>query len=207
MTGTGSYITERRTTMIKPGGRAYEWAAAKGVCPEAPEALEWLAAQGPISLNEAWMRCPNVDWLIWTLAHVCPISAEAHSRNARLFACDCVERALLYGQEAGLKPSKHTWQMIKMARQFAVGLATEEDLIAAWTAAWTAVKSAWSVRDPSRNIIWNTAWPVRDTVWAAGAAARDAVWAAQDTAGVVAKAAEQRWQAKRLREYFKPMGE
>ena len=99
-------------------------------------------------------------------------------RTARLFAADCAEHVLHLIPD---EQSRLTCEVaIYVARCYADGEATEEELAAAGAAAWAAAGAA--------------AWA------AAGAAAWDAAWdAAGDDA---ARAAETRWQADRLAEYL-----
>jgi hypothetical protein len=89
-------------------------------------------------------------------------------RAARLFACDCADRVVrLTG------PDERSAAAIAMARRFADGEATDEELAAAWAAA--------------RDAAWAAAW----------AAARDAAW---DAARDAARDAERSWQNARLLE-------
>ena len=93
----------------------------------------------------------------------------------RLFACDCAERALpIY--ERDYPKDKRPREAIRVARMFAQGKATNDELAAAWAAAGAA---AWAAAGAA-------AWA------AARAAAWDAAWAA-----------EHKWQAKRLMQYLK----
>ena len=98
-----------------------------------------------------------------------------NAQSARLFACDCAERALNRERERGGEPDPRSWESITVARRFARGEATQEELAAAWDAAWTA---AW---DAARAAAWTAAW----------AAARDAAWAT-----------ERQWQTERLHWYL-----
>ena len=82
-------------------------------------------------------------------------------RAARLFACDCAERALTRERDIGREPDKRSWNAIATARRFADGEATKDELAAARAAAWAAARAAAGV----------AAWAAaRD---AAGDAARD----------------------------------
>jgi hypothetical protein len=95
-----------------------------------------------------------------------------NDRTARLFACDCAERALTKYVE---NPDPRSLNAIKVARQYANGAATDEQLAAAWDAAWDAAVAAG---------------------WAA------AVAAAGEAARAAAGEAERKWQTKRLFEYL-----
>ncbi len=88
-------------------------------------------------------------------------------RELRLFACDCAER----DQPNNKRPRK----AIEVARRFANGQATQEELTAAWDAA----------RDAARDAAWDAAWN------AARNAVRDAAWDA-----------EAKWQRGHFEEMF-----
>ncbi len=124
------------------------------------------------------------------------------SRELRLFACDCAERVLpLFERErpGDTRPR----EAIALARRFAKGEASQEDLAAAGAAAWDA---AWAAAGAAaRAAAWGAAWD------AAGAAAWDAAWAAAwgaawgaagaaawDAAWDAAWGAERAWQEQEL---------
>jgi hypothetical protein len=114
-------------------------------------------------------------------------------RTLRLFACDCAERALTHATT----PDPRSVNAIAVARKFAYGEATQEELAAAGDAAWAA---AW---DAAGDAAWAAAWAAAgDAAWdAAGDAAWAAAWAAAgDAAGDAARAAEKSWQTSRLME-------
>ena len=103
-----------------------------------------------------------------------------NDRTTRLFAIDCAQRALNREKRAGRTPDKRSYEALRVARLYANGKATADDLAAA-------------ARDAARAA---AAWD------AAGAAARDAAGAAAwDAAWDAARDAERHWQRKRLMEY------
>ena len=103
-----------------------------------------------------------------------------NERTARLFACDCAERVLpIFEKE--YPDNKRPRNAIEVARKFANGDATQEELAAARAAAWAAGGAAGGA----------AAWTAARA--AAGAAAG---YAARDAAG----AAEQKWQNEKLME-------
>jgi hypothetical protein len=111
-------------------------------------------------------------------------------RTARLFACDCAEHVLpIYERRAGDATVLRT--SIAVARRFAIGEATRDELAAAWdaagAAAWAAAgDAAWdAARDAARAAAW--------------AAAGDAAW---DAAGAAARAAERAWQTAQILWYL-----
>ena len=100
---------------------------------------------------------------------------EWNERTARLFAADCAEDVVHLIPEAVRGPFVSA---IDVARRFAEGEASRDELSAAEAAAEAAAGAA--ARDAARAAAWD----------AAGAAARDAAWAAAwDAAGVAARAA------------------
>ena len=104
-----------------------------------------------------------------------------NERTARLFAADCAEHILhIYEKNNKNKAPAHA---IKTARDYANGLITLDDLMAAGAAAWDA---AWAA---ARAAAWDAA---RAAAWAA---ARGAAWAA-------AGDAEHQWQTDRLFQYL-----
>ena len=111
--------------------------------------------------------------------------------NARLFACDCAAHVLpIYEKEC--PDDKRPRECIEVARKFAHGKATREEMTAARDAAWAAARAA--ARDAARAAAWDAA---RD-------AARDAAWAAARAAAwVAAWDAEKKYQARRLMKLLK----
>jgi hypothetical protein len=131
-----------------------------------------------------------------------------HEKTAALFACDCAEHVLpIY--EAKFPDDKWSREAIEVARRYANGKATQEELKkardaawtardaarAAWDATWGAARAAWTARDAAR-IAGDAAWTARD----AARAAKDAAW----DAARVAWDAECKWQTKRLMQYLYP---
>ena len=111
-------------------------------------------------------------------------------RSARHLACDCAARVL------HLTTDPRPADAIRIARRFAEGMATGEELAAAQDAAWAAWAAAWDARAAA----W-AAWAAARA--AAGAAARAAAGTAARAAGAAAGAAERRWQADRLMQYLR----
>jgi len=99
-------------------------------------------------------------------------------RSARLFACDCADRALALLE----KPDPRSVEAVAVARRFAVGDATGKELDAARAAAEDAARAA---------------------AYAARAAARAAAWAAGAAARAAAWDAEREWQTGRLMQYLR----
>ncbi len=122
-------------------------------------------------------------------------------RTARLYACDCVEHVLPIFERA-YPDDPRPREAIATARRYAVGEATQQELIAAAEAAqsagihaaWMLTDAAWAAaRAAARAAAWDAAW---DAAWAA---ARAIAWAAAgDAARAAERDAESRWQAHHL---------
>jgi len=113
-------------------------------------------------------------------------------RALRLFACREAELALNRVQRRGGAVDPRSREAIRVARRYANGMASDEELDAARAAADAARAAADAARAAAR-----------DAARAAEAAARDAAWAAADAAlaaaWVAAWDATRRAQVKRLR--------
>ena len=111
------------------------------LCQEA-DLLRWL---GP-AIFEAEYRgdCVNADNKITVReARLLRKIESWNERTARLFACDCAERVLhLY--EARYPDDDRPREAIRVARAFANGAATEDELAAARDAARAAWDAAWA---------------------------------------------------------------
>jgi hypothetical protein len=107
------------------------------------------------------------------VTRTCRLTRECtgwNERTARLFACDCAEHVLsLY--EAKYPDDDRPRKAIEVARRYAEGTATREELAAA--------------RDAAREAAWAAAGAAREAAWAA----RDAAEAAREAAGDAARAA------------------
>lgn len=64
------------------------------------------------------------------------------------FACWCAEQALNAERAAGREPHKHSWNAIAVKRSWLGGVATDQELSAAESVAWSA---AWSVTRDAQN--------------------------------------------------------
>ena len=93
------------------------------------------------------------------------------------FACRCAEQALALVEA----PDPRSVAAIATKRAWLRGEATDDELAAAWDAAWAAAQdAAWAAWDAARAAAFAAAW---DAAWdaagdAAWAAAWDAAWAA-----------------------------
>ena len=119
-------------------------------------------------------------------------------KSARLFAADCAEHVLPIFEKYHPKDTCPR-DAIAVARRFANGEATRDELDAAWAAARAAARDAArdaagaAARDAACAAGWAAAWAAAGA--AAGAAARAAAWAA-------GWAAEIEWQAQRFAFYL-----
>jgi hypothetical protein len=70
------------------------------------------------------------------------IPREISERECRLFAADVAERLLLAERAAGREPLEASWKAVEVARAYAVGKATDEELRAVARAAVEAARAA-----------------------------------------------------------------
>jgi len=102
--------------------------------------LGWLSAE----LYEVEVRGDRVDEDNKSVVREACLAKRCEwwtERTARLFACDCAEHVLPLCEKAApgdMRPRR----AIEVARLFADGKATREELAAAWSAAWSAAGSA-----------------------------------------------------------------
>jgi len=117
-----------------------------GACPE--YTADQLAALYPVPRNAAevltltdgpWAEVSAQDRL-WTVFHEGVLS----DRILRLSACDCAERALTREREVGREPHPDLWAAVAVARAFALGKATAQDMKAASAAARAAAHTAFA---------------------------------------------------------------
>jgi hypothetical protein len=130
--------------------------------------------------------------------------------NARLFACDCAAHVLKIF-EKNCPNDKRPRECIAVARKFAHGKATQEEMAAATHAA-DAASAAAAARAAAWDAAWGAAWAAAgaaasaaawDAAWGAASAA-DAAWAAAwDAASAAAWGAEKKWQMERLLQYIR----
>ena len=145
------------------------------------KAQAWLADGQYPSLEAAWQVCERGDWMLWLLQGTNALDAATW----RHLAVDFAE------QVRHLMTDERSRAALDVARRFADGQATREELAAAWAAARAAARdaageAAWeaaraAARDAARAAAWAAAW---DAAWAAAWAAAEA--AARDVARDVA---------------------
>ena len=123
---------------------------------------------------------------------------EWDERTARLFACDCAEH-VLYLYERDYPDDNRPRHAIEVARRYANGEATVQELTAAWAAAAGAARAAAGDAAGAARAARDAA---GDAAWAAAGDAAGAARAARDAAGDAAWAAEREWQAAKLAEYL-----
>jgi len=145
------------------------------------EAREWAKTQK--NLVEAWQNCKRSDWMIWLIGRS---TVDRNDPKLRLMACDFAEAVLHLVPAGETRPA----EAIRVARLFAAGQASREDMAAARDAAGDAAgAAAWAAWAAARD--------------AAGAAARAAAWAAaRDAAGAAARAAAWDAQSDIIRKYY-----
>ena len=160
--------------------------------------IQWL---GPVIFTAEYRgkRIDDTNKIVVRQARLLSKLETWNDRTARLFACDCADRALALID----KPDPRSIESVRVARLYAIGEATKEQLAAAWAAAWDAYGTA--ARTAARAAAWTAA---RAAAWTAARAdawdaARLAAWnAARTAAWDAAWDAERKWQTKRLFEYL-----
>jgi hypothetical protein len=147
-------------------------------------------------LETAWRECKRSDWMLWLFART---TLTQDDPRLRLMACDFAEASLVYVPAGEDRPRR----AIEVARRFAAGDATREELSAARAAAGAAAgAAAWAAAGAAAEDA------AEDAAWAAArAAAEDAAWAAAgaaagDAARAAAGAAAWDAQSDIIRRYF-----
>jgi hypothetical protein len=153
-----------------------------GPCDDWPESRVWRAVPKRIPLTE-FLRAEHipVDDRLWVALHRKILS----DRILRLFACDCAERALQRERDAGREPDPRSWNAVAVARRYAAGEATDEELADAWTSAWAASLSTCEAASEAAS----------PNAWAA-CSAWHAAWEAASYC--VPSASERAWQLNHL---------
>ena len=138
---------------------------------------------------------------VWLLLKVLGIFDGAEKKQ-RLFACDCAERALLREREAGREPDPRSWNAVSVAREYAMGRASKEELKSAKTAASASYASASYASAAYDAAYADAAAAAAYAAYAAYADAADAAYAYAAAYAAAAAAAERKWQVKKLLEYI-----
>jgi len=200
----------------EPTGREREMETIESFCDRheaCADGKKW-ALDNCSTMCDVWERA-KPEYLVWIATR----DGVIDDKTMRLFACWCVR------QVWHLLDDERSRNAVVVSEKFANGVATKEELAAAWAAARDAAwDAAWAA---ARAAAWDAAWAAardaaraaaRDAAWAAARdAARDAAWdAARDAARAAACAAaraaardaarDAAWeaQAKWLRENAKP---
>lgn len=179
--------------VLGPDGEACHGGSGRWYLPKGSKPGKWMPAIRPIPCVSGYHVLGSarqaLDWLgptIW----LCEVRGEIidhgdkfvaeqarlierlpwDDRSARLFACDCAEDVLPIF-ERDFPGDDRPRRAIEMARRFAVGDATRDELAAARDAAGDAEKAAaWAAAWAAAG---DAAWAA-EAAWAAGAAARSA---------------------------------
>ena len=115
------------------------------------DARRWAEGR---DLTTAWRECERADWMLWLCAKMEGTKGWPDEKTFVLAVCACAETSFRYLPVDEQRPQ----QAIAIARAWAAGAATIEQVRAAWAAAWAAGAAAWAARA--------AAW----AAWAAGAA-------------------------------------
>ena len=119
------------------------------------DAKLWSAGK---TLSQAWQECQRADWMLWLLGR--------SQINKKIIATIAVECAEACAHNAKDYPA--VAECIAVVKRFLAGEATQDELLAARSAAWAAAELA--------------AWAAAEL--AAWAAARAAAWGAESAAWV-----------------------
>ena len=139
------------------------------------KAVAWARTQPDAAT--AWATCTQGDWMIWLLEYI-----GGHDRELRLIACDSAESVLYLTRECDRTACAAA---IAVARRFADGAATGDELsaarAAASAAAWAATRAAaWAAASAAARAAASAAASAAARAAARGAA-RGAAWdAARD---------------------------
>jgi len=98
------------------------------------DAVTWV---GNKSRKRAWEKCNNSQWMLWLINKERLLDDSA----LRLLACDFAEDVLPIFEKKYPNDDRPR-KTIALARRFAVGKATREELAAAWAAARDAAGAA-----------------------------------------------------------------
>ena len=149
------------------------------------------------TLAAAWDACHRADWMLWAMQRA--NKTRGLDRPLRIFACDCAEAA---------KPADpRSLAAIAVARRYADGLATVEELRAAYVsafAAYAAARASARAAACAAHVAPTPAAPyVRAAARAYARSASDAAYTAARASAyatsTTSAAATRRAQAKRLR--------
>lgn len=159
---------------------------AHGPCEDGWKKL--LKAKAGVGMNDEFPLADVLDSNGLNDTLWCLRCLPEHDKVWRLFAVWCAR------QVQHLMTDQRSINALDVAERYAHGLATDEELAAAWAAARDA---AWDAAcDAARDAAGAARDAARDAAWAA----RDAAWAARAAAGEAARAAAKAAQEKKLRD-------
>lgn len=154
------------------------------------DAQDWLRSLGLTTpMSEAWLRYNRADWMLNALYQI----GHKSFPGPRHFACDCADHVLQRARAIGHEPNPQSWAAVEAARAWLEGRGSREQMLKAGAAAWTAYRATWGA-DMAADMAARTAADTTNES-AAGAAG----WVAETARS--GGAAEQAWQADRLRHY------
>ena len=113
-------------------------------CCEGPQILGWLREGALFEMEPCPKHKPlrGEDKQVSCRLRIVRKVGGLTPRVLRLFACDCAERALRRERRQGREPDKRSWGAVRIARLFADGKATKQELAAAYAAANAAAYAA-----------------------------------------------------------------
>jgi hypothetical protein len=149
--------------------------------------LEWLGSR---DLAACWAECQRGEWMLWLLERL-----RCDRATLRRIACAIVRRTPLADGRTvwDLLTDPRRRAAVEVAERYADGLATHDELDAAWSAAWTTSDAAWTASNAAKAAAKAAVWAsARAAAWAVAEAAAEA--AADAAAEAAADAA---WEAAR----------
>jgi hypothetical protein len=164
------------------------------------DAVKWLEA---ICVEVEFKKEPIKadDKVLGNQMRIVRVIKSWNEQSARLFACDCAEHVLPIFEKVSPGDNRPR-KAVEMARLFAEGRVTKEELAAAGEAAWAARAAGAAAGEAARA----AGAAAGEAAWAAGAAGEAAAWAA-GAAGAAAGAAEQSYQAQLLQKILEGMSD
>ena len=116
------------------------------------EGRDWALATGCETVAELWLRDDlRSDWRVWLACRVLP------DNLLRKFACRCVREVW------HLLTDERSRNAVEVAERHADGLATDDELAAAWAAARAAAMDA--ARDAAMDAAWDASRDAASAAW------------------------------------------
>ena len=112
------------------------------------DAKLWSAGK---TLSQAWHECQRADWMLWLIGR-----SQIDKKTIATIAVECAEACA-----HNAKDYPAVAQCIAVVKRFLSGQATQEELAAAESAAWSAAEAA------ARAAAWTAAREAESVAWVA----------------------------------------